>query len=80
MGHPGAALRRQALSDYEIGGVRIAEGDKVVFWHAAANRDPRALEDTCASISSARRTTTSASRGAGPHYCLGASLARMRSA
>ena len=59
-------FRRQAVCDYELGGVRIAAGDKVVFWHAAANRDPRAFETRGASTSSAPPTTTSASAGADP--------------
>ena len=38
-------FRRQALSDYELGGVKISAGDKVVMWYIAANRDPRAFDE-----------------------------------
>ena len=70
-------FRRQALCDYEIGGVKIVKGDKVIMWHAAANRDPRAFSDPwCFDI---ERTPNDhvGFGGGGPHYCLGASLARM---
>ena len=70
-------FRRQALSDYEIGGVRIAAGDKVVFWHAAANRDPRAFEDPWRFDIERTPNDHVGFGGGGPHYCLGASLARM---
>ena len=62
-------FRRQALSDYEIGGVRIAAGDKVVFWHAAANRDPRAFEASSVSLTN---ITGVASRRVG--YAIGIML------
>ena len=32
-------FRRQATADLVIGDQKIAEGDKVVFWHISANRD-----------------------------------------
>ena len=70
-------FRRQALSDHEIGGVKIAAGDKVLIWHVAANRDPRAFEDPW-SLDIERTPNDHVSfGGGGPHYCLGASLARM---
>jgi cholest-4-en-3-one 26-monooxygenase len=70
-------FRRQALSDYEIGGVKIAEGDKLVFWHVAANRDPRAFEDPWRFDIERDPNDHVGFGGGGPHYCLGASLARM---
>ncbi|MCB0994999.1 MAG: cytochrome P450, partial [Acidimicrobiales bacterium] len=37
-------FRRQAMQDYTLGGVQIREGDKVIMWHASANRDERAFD------------------------------------
>ena len=70
-------FRRQALADYEIDGVRIAAGDKVVMWHVAANRDPRAFEDPWRFDIERTPNDHVGFGGGGPHYCLGASLARM---
>ena len=38
-------FRRTALSDYEIGGKQIKQGDKVVMWHISANRDETVFDD-----------------------------------
>jgi len=70
-------FRRQALADYEIGGVKIAAGDKVLMWHVAANRDPRAFEDPWRFDVERTPNDHVGFGGGGPHYCLGASLARM---
>ena len=70
-------FRRQALADYEIDGVKIAEGDKVLIWHVAANRDPRAFEAPWRFDIERTPNDHIGFGGGGPHYCLGASLARM---
>ncbi len=70
-------FRRQALADYEIDGVRIAAGDKVVMWHVAANRDPLAFEDPWRFDIERDPNDHIGFGGGGPHFCLGASLARM---
>ena len=70
-------FRRQALSDYEIGGVKIAAGDKVLMWHVAANRDPRAFEDPWRFDIERTPNDHVGFGGGGPHYCLGTSLAKM---
>lgn len=70
-------FRRQATADYELGGIKIKENDKVVMWHISANRDPRAFDEPwCFDI---ERTPNDhvGFGGGGPHYCLGANLARM---
>jgi cytochrome P450 len=58
------ALRRFAVDDVEIGGQVIRTGDTVYPSIAAANEDPDA-------------TGPHLTFGHGPHYCLGASLARL---
>jgi cytochrome P450 len=69
-------FRRTATADTEIRGVPIAEGDKVVYWYCSANRD----EDTYAdpfTFDVRREPNPQVGYGAGgPHFCLGANLAR----
>ncbi|UNO38553.1 cytochrome P450 [Streptomyces sp. MST-110588] len=60
----------------EIGGVTVPEGANVTTVMAAANRDPRQHPDP--HRFDVRRTGTKVlSFSAGPHYCLGAALARL---
>jgi cytochrome P450 len=70
-------FRRQATMDWAIGDQKIAEGDKVVFWHTSANRDETVFDDP--NVFDIGRTPNNhmAFGGGGPHFCLGANLARM---
>jgi cholest-4-en-3-one 26-monooxygenase len=73
-------FRRTALGDCTLRGVDIAAGDKVVFWHASANRDPAAFEAPD-HLDITRSPNPHIAFGAGgPHFCLGANLARMEAA
>jgi cholest-4-en-3-one 26-monooxygenase len=55
----------------------VAEGDKVVIWYISANRDEAVFDDPYRF--DVRRTPNEhvAFGGGGPHFCLGANLARM---
>ena len=69
-------FRRTATADTELGGQRIAEGDRVVLLYESANRDQTVFEapDT---FDIARQPNDHVAFGAGgPHFCLGANLAR----
>ncbi|MCC6557384.1 MAG: cytochrome P450 [Polyangiaceae bacterium] len=69
-------FRRNAARDTEIRGQEIAAGDKVVLWYVSGNRDEAVFRapDTF----DIRRTPNEhLSFGCGPHFCLGASLARL---
>ncbi len=69
-------FRRTATQDTEIAGQPIAEGDKVVMWYESANRDERAFEDPF-TFDVTRSPNEHVGFGAGgPHFCLGANLAR----
>jgi cholest-4-en-3-one 26-monooxygenase len=68
---------RQAAVDTEVGGVAIPEGDRVVMSYVSANRDERAF-DTPDELDTTRQPNEHVAFGAGgPHFCLGASLARI---
>ena len=67
---------RQAKQDLELAGKRIRQGDTVVFLIAAANRDPTVFADPDR-LDILRQPNKHLSFGFGPHFCLGAQLARM---
>jgi cytochrome P450 len=70
-------FRRTAASDTALRGVRIAAGDKVVVWFAAANRDGDHYADPH-TLDVARNPTDNLTFGrGGPHFCLGAHLAKL---
>ncbi len=70
-------FRRTATADTEIRGVRIAAGQRVVVWFAAANRDPDAFADPHRMVLTRKRDEHAAFGRGGPHFCLGAHLARL---
>jgi cholest-4-en-3-one 26-monooxygenase len=70
-------FRRTAMCDTEIRGVQIKEGDKVVFYHTSANRDEDVFEDPNRFDVGRDPNPHIAFGGGGPHFCLGANLARM---
>ncbi len=70
-------FRRTAVEDCEIKGTRVAAGDKVVMFYNSANRDERVFTDP--HRFDVRRPTQPQHVGfgaGGPHFCLGANLAR----
>ncbi len=69
-------FERTATRDTEIRGVSIAEGEKVCMWYVAANRDPDVFVDAERFDVGRKPNPHLAFGGGGPHFCLGASLAR----
>jgi cholest-4-en-3-one 26-monooxygenase len=70
-------FRRQSTSSFELGGQQIEEDQKVVFFHISANRD-EAVFDDAQRFDITRDPNPHIAFGAGgPHFCLGANLARM---
>jgi methyl-branched lipid omega-hydroxylase len=70
-------FRRTATEDTEINGQKIAAGEKVVMWYQSANRDDRVFDEPYRF--DVRRQPQPAQIGfgaGGPHFCLGANLAR----
>jgi cytochrome P450 len=68
-------FRRTATRDVVLGGREIRAGQKVVVYHAAANRDESVFADPDR-FDLARTPNDHVSFGFGPHYCLGAHLAK----
>ena len=69
-------MRRTAARDARIGEVEVAEGDKVVLFYNSANRDEALWEDPYR-FDVTRKPNPQVGFGAGgPHFCLGAHLAR----
>jgi methyl-branched lipid omega-hydroxylase len=70
-------FRRTATADTEISGQPIKAGDKVVMFYSSGNRDERTFTDPFRF--DVTRTPSPAQVGfgaGGPHFCLGANLAR----
>jgi cholest-4-en-3-one 26-monooxygenase len=70
-------FRRTAMQDTELSGQKIKAGDKVVIWYISANRDEQAFEDPFKFDVERTPNEHVAFGGGGPHFCLGANLARM---
>ena len=69
-------FRRTAAVDTAIDGQAIAAGDKVVLWYISANRDEAVFDDPFTFDIRRAPNEHVAFGGGGPHFCLGANLAR----
>jgi cytochrome P450 len=69
-------MRRTAKRDAELAGAQIREGEKVVMYFGAANRDPARFERP-EELDLARESEGHLAFGAGPHVCLGQHIARI---
>ena len=76
---PVMTFRRTAAADCELAGQRIREGDKVVVSFASANRD-EAVFAGADRFDLRRHPNPHLVFGHGPHFCLGAHLARTQMA
>ncbi|MEV0005260.1 cytochrome P450 [Micromonospora sp. NPDC050980] len=72
-------FRRTATRDTVLDGARIAAGDKVVVFYSSANRDPEAFAEADR-LDLGRDPNPHLAFGIGPHFCLGAHLARLEMA
>ncbi|MEZ0054010.1 cytochrome P450 [Mycobacterium sp. MAA66] len=74
-----AFMARAATADIELNGVTIKEGDRLLLWYIASNRDETAFENphkfdiTREGLADKHQ----AFGGRGKHFCLGANLARL---
>jgi cholest-4-en-3-one 26-monooxygenase len=70
-------FRRTAKTDTEIAGQAVREGDRVVIWYASANFDDEVFVDPLRFDVTRDPNPHITFGGGGPHYCLGANLARL---
>jgi 4-methoxybenzoate monooxygenase (O-demethylating) len=67
---------RTTTKDVEVGGIHLGEGEKVLLFLAAANRDPRRWERPD-EFDVKRRATGHMTFGTGIHGCVGQAVARL---
>ncbi|SDW91191.1 Cytochrome P450 [Arthrobacter sp. cf158] len=71
-------FRRTATRDIELYGQTIRKGDKVLLWYTSGNRDESVFpEAEKLDFSRESEVPHVAFGGGGPHFCLGAQLARL---
>ncbi|MDF2705849.1 MAG: cytochrome [Nonomuraea muscovyensis] len=69
-------MRRKVTRDFEMNGHLYPEGHKVVLFYWAANRDPEVFDDPYRFDITRDPNPHVGFGGPGPHFCLGAHLAR----
>ena len=69
-------FRRTATRDVELHGRRIRKGDKVVLWYISANQDESVFAEPRKLDFDRGEQQHAGFGGGGPHFCLGAVLAR----
>lgn len=75
---PVTYMRRTVTKDTELGGQPLSEGDKVVMYYAAANRDPAKFENPNQFDIERENANEHLAFGNGPHVCLGKRVAIMQ--
>ncbi|HXM54631.1 MAG TPA: cytochrome P450, partial [Candidatus Dormibacteraeota bacterium] len=73
---PVTFMRRTVTRDLTLSGHDFHEGDRVVLFYGAANRDPRVFDDPERFDVGRDPNPHVGYGGPGPHFCLGAHLAR----
>ena len=74
---PVTSFLRTAVADTTLGGVEIAAGDPLLLLYAAANRDEAEFGPSAGTFDVGRSPNHHVALGHGPHFCLGAALARL---
>ena len=74
---PVTSFLRTAVDATELGGTPIAAGDPLLLIYAAANRDEAEFGATAGTFDVSRSPNHHVALGHGPHFCLGAALARL---
>lgn len=73
---PALHVMRVATRDVEVGGQQVIAGEAVVLWISSANRDESVFPHP-ARFDLGRKPNRHLTFGMGPHFCLGAPLARV---
>ena len=69
-------MRRTCTRDTQLGGQAMKEGDKIVLWYASANRDEKVFANPHRFDIARAPNEHVGFGGPGPHFCMGANLAR----
>ena len=77
MESPVRALFRTTTRAAELGGVELAEGTRLMLLYGAANRDECVFAGADRFDAGRENAARHVAFSAGPHYCVGAALARM---
>jgi cytochrome P450 len=75
---PVTHMRRTATRDAELGGQRIAKGEKIVMWYLSANRDERVFPEADRFDVGRPNARRHLGFGHGIHRCVGARLAEIQ--
>ncbi|MEP3890049.1 MAG: cytochrome P450 [Hellea sp.] len=71
-------MRRTATQDTAVRGQKIAEGEKIILYYGAANRDPAMFENPDVFDVSRANAKDHIGFGTGPHVCIGQRVANMQ--
>jgi cholest-4-en-3-one 26-monooxygenase len=74
---PIVSFQRTATCDTELGGAKIKAGDRVGLFYSSANYDPEVFDTPDVFDITRDPNPHLGFGGGGPHFCLGASLARV---
>jgi len=74
---PVISFMRTATADCSVRGQAVSAGDPVLLVYASANRDEEVFGPDAGSLRVDRHPNPHVSFGFGPHFCLGAALARL---
>lgn len=74
---PVVSFLRTATRDTELRGQPVAAGEPVLLVYASANRDEAVFGPTAGRLDVGRHPNPQVAFGFGPHFCLGAPLARL---
>jgi cytochrome P450 len=74
---PVTSFMRTAVADTVLDGTPVAAGDPLLLVYAAANRDEAEFGPTAGAFDVSRSPNHHVALGHGPHFCLGAALARL---
>jgi cholest-4-en-3-one 26-monooxygenase len=77
MATPVMHFRRTVTKDVEVGGREIREGEKVLLWYISGNRDEEVFPEPDRFDAGRTPNEHLGFGGGGPHFCLGANLARL---
>ncbi len=71
-------MRRTATCDTELAGQKIAEGEKVIMYYGAANRDPAVFANPDELDVARANADKHLAFGYGPHVCIGKRVAQIQ--